>query len=76
MVSRPAADLMVEPGRFANPPVTVDASGKAALSGAGALPWAIDTLSLGGDIRALFLRLQDYVRTVVLDEKSPEPVRH
>ncbi|TKD50593.1 hypothetical protein [Sphingomonas baiyangensis] len=76
MSQRPAADLMAEPGKFAPPPVTTDpATGAAAMSGADALPWAIDTLRLGGDIRARLIRLQDYVRTAVLGETStPEPL--
>ncbi len=58
---------MTEPGKFANPTVTVDpATGAASLTGKDALPWAIDTLDLGGEIRARFIRLQDWVRTALL----------
>lgn len=64
------ADLMVEPGKFANPPIAADpATGKPVLTGAGALPWAIDTLSLGGALRAKLIRLQDYVRQVIAGDK-------
>lgn len=57
---------MARPGTFADPPVSVDpATGKAAMTGGDALPWAIDTLSLAGDIRARLIRLQDWVRTVI-----------
>lgn len=62
---------MVEPGRFATPPVTIDpATGKGELSGRDALPWALDTLRLGGDIRARYIRLQNWVRTVWLAEPA------
>lgn len=56
---------MAKPGAFVDPPVTTDpATGKPTMTGANALPWAIDTLALGGDIRAQLIRLQDYVRTI------------
>lgn len=61
---------MATPGRFADPPVTADpATGKPAMTGADALRWAIDTLALGGDIRAKLIRLQDWVRAVI--ERKP-----
>lgn len=56
----PPAELMATPPTFAEPP-----SGK----GRDLLPWAIDTLEVGGDIRARLIRLQTYVRDVVLGEK-------
>lgn len=57
------------PGEFSRPPVTVTADGVTALSGRDALPWALDTLDLGGDIRAKFIRLQDWVK-ILLGEQG------
>lgn len=69
----PPADLMVTPGKFAQPPVTADpATGAATMRGADALPWALDTLDLAGDIRSRLIRLQDYVRTVLGGEPAPK----
>ena len=69
---RPAADLLATPPTFSKPPVSVDpATGEAALQGRDALPWALDTLSVGGDIRAKYVRLQDWVKTL-LGDKPPK----
>lgn len=65
---------MVKPGKFAKPPTTLNpTTGELELNGRDALPWAIDTLDLAGDIRDKFIRLQDWVRTVYLGEPV-EPV--
>lgn len=57
---------MVRPGAFSNPPVTVNAeTGERELVGRDALPWATDTLAIGGDIRAKLIRLQDWVATLL-----------
>jgi len=45
----------------------VAADGTTALAGRDALPWALDTLDLGGDIRAKFIRLQDWVTGLLGD---------
>jgi hypothetical protein len=61
----------VTPGKFATPPVTTDPkTGQQVLTGGDALPWAIDTLSLGGDIRDRLIRLQNWVRTVYIGEPA------
>ena len=60
---------MVKPGEFSRPPVTVSQNGETGLAGKDALPWALDTLDIGGDIRSKFIRLQDWVR-ILLDEKK------
>lgn len=61
---------MVRPGEFSQPPVTANPeTGEPQITGRDALPWATDTLGLGGDIRAKFIRLQDWVRTL-LDGES------
>ena len=59
---------MVRPGEFSRPPVTVGADGSTSLAGRDALPWALDTLDLGGDIRSKLIRLQDWVSTLLGDE--------
>lgn len=59
---------MVKPGEFSRPPVTVSPTGETGLAGKDALPWALDTLDLGGDIRAKYIRLQDWVRTLLEDD--------
>jgi len=59
---------MVAPGQFSRPPVTVNADGTTTLAGKDVLPWALDTLDLGGDIRSKLLRLQAWVNTT-LDAK-------
>lgn len=56
---------MVAPGQFSRPPVTVSGDGSAALAGKDALPWALDTLDLGGDIRGKLLRLQAWIATTL-----------
>lgn len=58
---------MVKPAEFSRPPLTVTEAGDTVLKGSGALPWALDTLDLGGDIRAKLIRLQDWVK-ILLDE--------
>lgn len=51
------------PGKFSSPPITPDpATGQPAMTGADGVPWSIDTLALGGDIRAKYIRLQNWVR--------------
>ncbi|MEO8722014.1 MAG: hypothetical protein ABI395_00605 [Sphingobium sp.] len=53
------------------------ATGQQELTGGDAMPWAIDTLTLGGDIRAKYIRLQDYVRALLGGEPVPtKPVTH
>ncbi len=53
---------MVQPGEFSQPPVTASPqSGEAELTGRDALPWALDALAIGGDIRARLIRLQQWV---------------
>lgn len=47
---------------FGEPPVTVNARGEAELSGRDALPWAVETLDVAGEIRSRYVRLQDWVR--------------
>lgn len=68
----PPADLMVAPGKFQRPPTVTDAAGKTVMRGSEALPWALDTLDLGGDIRSRFIRLQDYVRTILGGEPTAQ----
>jgi hypothetical protein len=68
----PPADLMVAPGKFQRPPTVTDAAGKTVMRGSEALPWTLDTLDLGGDIRSRLIRLQDYVRTI-LGGDAPKP---
>ena len=65
----------MKPGKFAKPPTTLNpTTGELELNGRDALPWAIDTLDLGGEIRDKFIRLQNWVRTVYLGEPvEPEP---
>lgn len=60
----------MRPGEFSRPPVTVSADGTTSLAGRDALPWALDTLDLGGDIRSKFIRLQDWVKTLLGDEPA------
>lgn len=58
----------MRPGEFSRPPVTANPqTGEAELSGRDSLPWALDTLNLGGGIRAKFIRLQDWVKTLLGD---------
>lgn len=57
---RPAADLLATPATFAPIPRTSNPE----LTGAEVLPWALDTLSVGGDIRAKFVRLQNWVKAL------------
>ncbi|HEX7873043.1 MAG TPA: hypothetical protein VF475_09040 [Sphingobium sp.] len=46
--------------------MTVNAeTGERELVGRDALPWATDTLAIGGDIRAKLIRLQDWVATLL-----------
>lgn len=52
----PPAELMAAPPKFADLP-----AGK----GADLLPWSIDTLKVGGDLRSRLIRLQEYVRGIV-----------
>lgn len=69
---RPPADLLATPPQFQKPPVVVDpATGEATLEGRDALPWALDTLSVGGDIRARYVRLQEWAKTL-LGEKPKD----
>lgn len=68
----PPADLMVVPGKFQRPPTATDANGKTVMRGSETLPWALDTLDLGGDIRSRLIRLQDYVRTILGGESAPK----
>lgn len=71
---RPAADLLASPPTFSKPPVTADPqTGEPTLQGRDALPWALDTLSVGGDIRAKFIRLQAWVKTLLGDAPPPTP---
>ncbi len=54
--------------------MTVAADGSTSLTGRDAVPWALDTLDLGGDIRSKFIRLQDWVKTLLGDEPvKPKP---
>ena len=56
---------MVRPAAFAKVPVQTDpATGERMLDGRAGLPWALDTLETAGDIRAKFIRLQDWVRAM------------
>lgn len=69
---RPAADLLATPPTFSKPPVSANAdTGQPELTGRDSLPWALDTLSVGGDIRAKLVRLQDWVKTL-LGDKEPK----
>lgn len=52
--------------------MTVAAEGSTALAGKDALPWALDTLDLGGDIRGKLIRLQDWVKAL-LGDPPPKP---
>lgn len=52
--------------------MTVNADGSTALVGKDALPWALDTLDLGGDIRGKLVRLQDWALTLLGDKEPPK----
>lgn len=70
---RPAADLLATPPTFSDPPVTVDpATGEAELTGRDSLPWALDTLATGGDIRARLVRLQAWTKALLGIEPDGE----
>lgn len=46
--------------------MTVDpATGEPTLSGRDALPWALDTLTVGGDIRSTLVRLQAWTKALL-----------
>lgn len=62
----------MRPGEFSRPPVTIAADGSTALAGKDALPWALDTLDLGGDIRGKLIRLQDWVKTLLGDPPAKD----
>ena len=56
---------MIEPPKISSPPVTVDpTTGEPTMTGADALPWAIDTLDMTREIRAKFVRLQNWVKSL------------
>lgn len=63
---------MARPQTFAPPPATTNPqTGELQLSGAAALPWAIDTLAVGGEIRSRLIRLQNWVQTYLeLDKRK------
>ena len=64
--SRPAADLLTPPPTFAPPPTSIDPdTGQPALTGKDALPWALDTLDVGGAIRGRLVRLQAWVKAML-----------
>jgi hypothetical protein len=68
---RPAADLLATPPSFAPPPVTVNpATGEAELTGRDGLPWALDTLATGGEIRAKLVRLQAWAKALLGPESD------
>lgn len=53
--------------------MTLDpATGEPALTGRDALPWALDTLAVGGDIRARLVRLQAWTRALLGDAPEGE----
>lgn len=54
---------MATPPEFAAVPVQADPlTGERILDGRAALPWAIDTLEVGGGIRDTVIRLQAWIR--------------
>lgn len=56
---------MVEPPKISYPPITADpTTGKPTMTGADALPWALDTLDVTREIRAKLIRLQNWVRSL------------
>lgn len=65
----------MKPGEFSPPPVTVGPDGEARLAARDNLPWALDTLSLGGDIRAKLIRLQDWVKALLGDTPADKPAK-
>lgn len=61
---------MATPPTFADPPVTTNPqTGEAEMQGRDALAWAVDTLSVGGDIRSKLIRLQAWIDA--LDKPAP-----
>lgn len=68
----PSAELMAPAPKAAPIPVATDpANGRRVLRGADALPWAIDTLGVVGELRSMVERLQAFIRTTTADEPSP-----
>ncbi len=60
---------MVDPPTFSPPPVTANPqTGEVELAGRDALPWALDTLSVGGELRSNYVRLQAWVRALLADK--------
>jgi len=64
---------MEDPATFTRPPVRRNKdTGKPEMAGAEALPWAIETLDIGGEIRGRYIRLQAWVRKI-LGERPAAP---
>lgn len=62
---------MVEPPKFQAPPTTINAeTGETEILARDMLPWSLDTLQTGGEIRANYMRLQAWVAALYSGDKK------